>query len=240
MDNINPKLGAVNTNIEATTSLDLPPQIQAILNMSGNGQNMAMPMVPSYQEGGMVQPAGVNVQPQQSQPMSTAMLEMEVNQMAAQNPELVARVRAGIEAGLQSGELTMRDLNMAVQLAKTVIQNPSMYPQIRQFAIQKGLATAEELPVEYDEGLIIALLIVAKSLDTDVQFPGQSEQPVQQMQDGGVLKGPSHDQGGIPVKVAGVNNAEMEGGEYVIPKHIVKAKGTEFFDKMLANYEDKA
>ena len=59
------------------------------------------------------------------------------------------------------------------------------------------------------------------------------------MQDGGVLKGPSHEDGGIPVKVAGVNNAEMEGGEYVIPKHVVMAKGTEFFDKMLANYEDK-
>ena len=57
---------------------------------------------------------------------------------------------------------------------------------------------------------------------------------------GGFTKGPSHKQGGIPVKVAGVNAAEMEGGEYVIPKNVVKAKGTEFFDKMLANYEDKA
>ena len=38
------------------------------------------------------------------------------------------------------------------------------------------------------------------------------------MQDGGVLKGPSHEDGGIPVKVAGVSNAEMEGGEYIINK----------------------
>jgi len=59
------------------------------------------------------------------------------------------------------------------------------------------------------------------------------------MQDGGVLKGPAHEDGGIPVKVAGVNKAEMEGGEYVIPKKVVMAKGTEFFDKMLASYEDK-
>ena len=31
----------------------------------------------------------------------------------------------------------------------------------------------------------------------------------------------------------------MEGGEYVIPKSVVMAKGTDFFDKMLASYEDK-
>ena len=138
-----------------------------------------------------------------------------------------------------------------------------MYPQIRQFAIQKGLATEQDLPVEYDEGLVIALITAGKAMDADVQF-----QPTQQMkdggllevpqgnmglsklpesvrnkmgymQDGGVLKGPAHNDGGIPVKVAGVNNAEMEGGEYVIPKKVVMAKGTEFFDKMLANYEDK-
>ena len=55
----------------------------------------------------------------------------------------------------------------------------------------------------------------------------------------------SHSDGGIPVsvgqeeKIAGIKSAEMEGGEYVIPKKVVMAKGTEFFDKMLANYEDK-
>ena len=64
-------------------------------------------------------------------------------------------------------------------------------------------------------------------------------QPTQVMEPGGVLIGPSHKEGGIPTKIAGVNNAEMEGGEYVIPKKIVAAKGTEFFDKMLAQYEDK-
>jgi len=125
-----------------------------------------------------------------------------------------------------------------VQLARVVLENPSMYPQIRQFAIQKGLATEQELPVEYDEGLIIALITAGKAMEADVQFT-RGQQPVQDMQDGGVLKGPSHNDGGIPVKVAGVNNAEMEGGEYVIPKKVVMAKGTEFFDKMLASYEDK-
>tara|TARA_X000001382_G_scaffold105115_1_gene80295 strand:- start:13 stop:822 length:810 start_codon:yes stop_codon:yes gene_type:complete len=264
---INVKLGAVG--MASDPSLDLPPQIEALLNM-GNQQPITTP-VQSYQEGGMVQPAGVSMQPQQGQPMNPNMIDMQINQSAAQNPELIARVRAGIEAGLQSGEINMEDLNMAIELAKTVAQNPAMYPQVRQFVIQKGLATEEELPPQYDEAIVMALLIASKAMATDVEFEGQAPlqpAPIQDMkaggelkevpggsglsklpedvrnrmgymQDGGVLKGPSHDQGGIPVKVAGVNAAEMEGGEYVIPKNVVKAKGTEFFDKMLANYEDK-
>ena len=234
-DKLNPQLGAVS-NIQDTTSLDLPPQIQAILNMGGANQNTQV--IPTYQEGGVVQPVGLNVQ--QQQPMNTDMMNMEISQMAAQNPELVARIKAGIEAGLQSGELTMEELNMAIELAKTVIQNPAMYPQIRQFAIQKGLATEEEIPMEYDEGLIIALILASKALEADVQFQGaQPMQGMQELQEGGILKGPSHEKGGIPVKV-GNTLAEMEGGEYVIPTHVVRAKGTDFFNKMIESYEDKA
>ena len=268
---INVKLGAVG--MASDPSLDLPPQIQALLNMSPTEQSMNSP-VQSYQEGGMVAPAGVSMQPQQGQPMGAQMIDMQINQSAAQSPEMIARIRAGIEAGLQTGELSMEDLNMAIELAKTVAQNPAMYPQVRQFVIQKGLATESELPVQYDEAIVIALLLAAKAMATDIEFtdrpPLQSGQPapVQDMkdggllevpsdniglsklpkevrnemgylQDGGVLKGPAHSDGGIPVKVAGVDNAEMEGGEYVIPKKVVMAKGTEFFDKMLANYEDK-
>jgi hypothetical protein len=268
---INVKLGAVG--MASDPSLDLPPQIQALLDMSPTEQSMNSP-VQSYQEGGMVAPAGVSMQPQQGQPMGAQMIDMQINQSAAQSPEMIARIRAGIEAGLQTGELSMEDLNMAIELAKTVAQNPAMYPQVRQFVIQKGLATESELPVQYDEAIVIALLLAAKAMATDIEFtdrpPLQSGQPapVQDMkdggllevpsdniglsklpkevrnemgylQDGGVLKGPAHSDGGIPVKVAGVDNAEMEGGEYVIPKKVVMAKGTEFFDKMLANYEDK-
>ena len=239
---INVKLGAVG--MASDPSLDLPPQIQALLNMSPTEQPMSS-SVQSYQEGGMVAPAGVSMQPQQGQPMGSQMMEMQINQSAAQSPEMIARIRAGIEAGLKSGELNMEDLNMAIELAKTVAQNPAMYPQVRQFVIQKGLATESELPVQYDEAIVIALLLAAKAMATDIEFEGQAPiqsgqpAPVQDMQDGGVLKGPAHSDGGIPVKVAGVNNAEMEGGEYVIPKKVVMAKGTEFFDKMLANYEDK-
>ena len=249
-DKINPQLGVADNQTDmSSTSLDLPENIQALLNIPSPQATMGQPPViqpmgleqpMSYQEGGVVQPAGIQPMGMQTgQPMNPQVMDMELNKMASENPELIARIRAGIEAGLQSGELTIEELNMVIELAKTVLQDPSMYPQVRQFAIQKGLATEQEIPMEYDEGLIIALILASKSLEADVQFQGaQPMQGMQEMQDGGVLTGPSHDDGGIPVKV-GNTLAEMEGGEYVIPTHVVKAKGTEFFDKMLASYEDK-
>ena len=37
--------------------------------------------------------------------MNPAMMEGQINQTMSQNPEMVARIRAAIEAGIQSGEL---------------------------------------------------------------------------------------------------------------------------------------
>ena len=59
---------------------------------------------------------------------------------------------------------------MIIQLAKTVQQNPAMYPQIRQMAIQRGILPAEEIPEQYDEGLITAIIMAAKAMEADVQI----------------------------------------------------------------------
>ncbi len=251
----------VSPAVPDSVSMDLPQSIQTLITMpstpvvqsalgeiptgvsqQGNPSFPAMDfrMQPAtYQEGGMVQPG---LQPQMAAgPTNPAMMDGQINQTLAGNPEVVARIRAAIEAGIQSGELDANELNMIIQLAKTVQQNPAMYPQIRQMAIQRGIVPAEEIPEQYDEGLITAIIMAAKAMEADVQIEGaemMQPQPPQMMNEGGVLIGPSHAQGGIPTKVAGVNNAEMEGGEYVIPKNVVKAKGTEFFDRMLKQYEE--
>ena len=253
----------VSPAVPDSVSLDLPPAIETLITMPAPPVTQAalgeiptgvQPTNPQYpaldfrmqpmvmQEGGMVPTPPAGLQPQMPQgPMNPAMMDGQINQTMSQNPEMVARIRAAIEAGIQSGELDINELNMIIQLAKTVQQNPSMYPQIRQMAIQRGLIPAEEIPEQYDEGLITAIIMASKAMEADVQIEsadGMQPQPTQMMNDGGVLIGPSHAQGGIPVKVAGVNNAEMEGGEYVIPKNVVRAKGTEFFDKMLKQYEE--
>ena len=255
--------------VPSSTSLDLPPAIQSLIEMPAAGvasgairpiqtgtvaQDPNFPaldfrMQPTYQEGGMVGPGGMpmrpaGVQPQQGTATNPQMMEMQVNEIMSKNPEAVARIRAGIEAGIQSGELDANELNTIIQLAKTVMQNPEMYPQIRQMAIQRGIATEADLPAQFDEGLVIAIIAAGKSMEADVQLEGgQAPMPqpqVQEMEFGGMVNGPSHDQGGVRVKMKGGGEIEVEGGEYVIPKDVVKKKGTDFFDKMLQAEKDKA
>ena len=254
--------------VPSSTSLDLPPAIQSLIDMPAAGvasgairpiqtgtvaqdPNYAaldFRMQPTYQEGGMVGPGGMPMRPAGVQPQQGAtnpqMLDMQVNEIMSQNPEVVARIRAGIEAGIQSGELDANELNTIIQLAKTVMQNPDMYPQIRQMAIQQGIATEADLPAQFDEGLVMAIIAAGKSMEADVQIEGgqapMPQPPVQEMEFGGMVNGPSHDQGGVRVKMKGGGEIEVEGGEYVIPKDVVKKKGTDFFDKMLQAERDKA
>ncbi len=255
--------------VPSSTSLDLPPAIQSLIDMPAAGvasgairpiqtgtvaQDPNFPaldfrMQPTYQEGGMVGPGGMpmrpaGVQPQQGTATNPQMMEMQVNEIMSKNPEAVARIRAGIEAGIQSGELDANELNTIIQLAKTVMQNPEMYPQIRQMAIQRGIATEADLPAQFDEGLVIAIIAAGKSMEADVQIEGgqapMPQPPVQEMEFGGMVNGPSHDQGGVRVKMKSGGEIEVEGGEYVIPKDVVKKKGTDFFDKMLQAEKDKA
>lgn len=254
--------------VPSSTSLDLPPAIQSLIDMPAAGvasgairpiqtgtvaQDPNFPaldfrMQPTYQEGGMVGPGGMPMRPAGVQPQQGAtnpqMLDMQVNEIMSQNPEVVARIRAGIEAGIQSGELDTNELNTIIQLAKTVMQNPEMYPQIRQMAISRGIATEADLPAQFDQGLVMAIIAAGKSMEADVQIEGgqapMPQPPVQEMEFGGMVNGPSHDQGGVRVKMKGGGEIEVEGGEYVIPKDVVKKKGTDFFDKMLQSEKDKA
>lgn len=136
---------------------------------------------------------------------------------------------------------------MAVQLARAAAQNPQLYPRLRQLAIQRGLATEADLPPEYDQGIVFALLLAGEAVQRmmgNQQVP-QPEAQGAAMADGGVVTPGAYAAGGgvamgsptgdktgraddIPIRVSG--------GEYVIPAHVVQAKGTEFFDRMLAQY----
>lgn len=209
----------------------------------------------TYETGGMLPMAGMQAG-QAVEPINPQAADMQLNDTLAKNPEVIARVRAALEAGMQSGEISQQEINMAVQLAQVALQNPQMYPQLRQFAIDRGLATPADLPEQYDQGLVLALVTAGKALQADVQIesvqmnpevgnvapmqPTAPPAPAQppEMKLGGLLKGPSHDQGGIPISVAGGGMIEAEGGEYIIPEAVVRAKGTEFFDKLIG--KDKA
>ena len=136
---------------------------------------------------------------------------------------------------MQTGEVTPEELNMAVQLATAAAQNPALWPQLRQFAIQQGLAEEQDLPQEYDQGLVFTILMAAKV--------------VQSAQGGGQPQGMPQSQGQPPqatMRTGGVipdsNNADdtiavnAHSGEGVVHKGVMIAKGTDFLNKLNGAY----
>lgn len=137
----------------------------------------------SFAEGGIVGPGGAGLTPPSG---GTGDIQAEVARVVQQNPEKFAQVKQGVEQAMQSGELTPQELNMMVQLAKAAAQNPQVYPQIRKFAIQQGLATEQDLSPQYDQGLVFVLLAVAQAMQSGtggppmMQSEGQPAQPMPQ------------------------------------------------------------
>lgn len=263
------------TGQPSTVSLDLPPALASILSMSSqpapaapmsasaglSGSMMGMrPAIPSYQAGGMIGPggmpdmsgAGVGVSEQtvgQGGAMSPQMLEMQVNQFATQHPQQVAQIRGSIMEVMQTGELTQQELNMIVQLATVAAQNPEMYPYIRRFAIQNGIATEQDLPPQYDQGLVFVLLLAARAIQADLggqnmmqggspAMAGGPEVTTSQVASGAM---PSMAKGG-PVPQSKKSDGSVlinaHEGEFVIPANVVKMKGKEFFDSLIEKYKD--
>lgn len=215
---------------------------------SGSAPTMDFRFQPSYADGGMVGPGGVpqrptGVTPPQAQggaPIPPQQMQAEVQRIVQQHPEQIAQVKQAMMQALQSGEMTPQELNMVQQLATAAAQNPQLYPQIRQFALQQGLGTEQDIPQQYDQGLVFVLLLAAQTLQGGGAGPGAAP-------GGGVPQasmqppGPAYKEGGaLPQKARNRDGSipiSAHEGEYVIPKHVVLAKGTDFFDKMLENYE---
>ena len=244
----------------SSSASDLPPALASLLNVGSSATTMPMnggistagmapamaPMVPAFQMGGMVGPGGMPVRPGMgsapmmggapglappgaiSQSLSPEQIPMEVQRFVQQNPQQVQQMVAALQQLIQSGGVTVEELNMMVQMAQAAAQNPALYPQLRQIAIQRGLAGPEEISEQFDSGLIFTLLLMGAALQSGGMMPGQ----MPSLKKGGMLsKKESDDEAVI---------AQLHEGEYVIPAHIVRAKGTEFFDKMLSSYKQES
>lgn len=218
--------------------LGMPPALQQLLAPAQQATG-----IPSYATGGLVMPQGaplpqgapqgVGVAPQQ-QPMDPKMLEMHVNQFVSQHPEQVAQIRQAIMSELQSGNLSPAELNKVVQLATVAAQNPAMYPQIRQFAIQQGLATDADLPQQYDQGLVVILLIAARAVQQDLGgAPAGAGAPA----NGGPI--PSMEVGGkVPGKGEVIIKAHE--GEFMVPKVAMDWYGRKHFENLIQKAKEES
>jgi hypothetical protein len=249
----------------------VPPALTSLLNMStimtpapAMSATMTSDQLPSYQAGGMVGPGGQPVRPNipglpgLSAPsqggLGPQQMELEARRFVQQNPQQVAEIREAIEEALAEGDITMDQVQLLTNMAKVALQNPEMYPALKQSIVSRGILEDDELPPDFDQGVMFILLLIGQIMQAPASAPGVatgggvgaaappvsapgSAQPMMSMKKGGPLPtkeemdDESDDDGGIVIKA--------HEGEYVIPAKIVRAKGTEFFDKLLQSYAEK-
>ena len=187
-------------------SLDVPPALQNLIkggnlpmvNMAavnrpiptGTGTgNKAVPALDyrfqpyAFQEGGMVGPGGMPVQQGMPQPMNKApmtpeQMDGQMAQTVQNDPQRIQALATELQNAIASGELNADQVNMGLQLAQSAVQDPSIYPQLREFALNNGLAEQEDLPMEYDEGLAFVIILACK-LALGMPVPGMG-QPMEQ------------------------------------------------------------
>jgi len=191
------------------------------LNIGGGGLNI-------FKEGGQVGPSGKRIphtglKTGQQALQDPQIVRTQMRDALNSNPQVSQQVQAAVQQAMASGELTPAELQTAIRLAEVAANDPATWPRIRAYAIQNGIAEEGDIPLEYDAGLVYALLAVGEAMAVQPaqapagQAPQQPGQPQQQ------------DPGAVPITA--------HEGEYVIPKHVVDMKGKEFFDRMLSTYD---
>jgi hypothetical protein len=188
-----------------------------------------------YAEGGMM--GQISGQP------TPAVVNRQVDAML-RDPRARQSLLARPQQLMASGELTPDEVTTMGRVAEAALFSPELYPQLRQFVVAQGMTP---LPAAFDPSVIMRVMAISRGLQQATpagQVPGtdqaQMQRPVPGDGNGGYLQGPGtgrsdsigtvNETTGEPVKVAN--------GEYVIPAHIVRAKGREFFDNLLRRYSD--
>lgn len=185
-------------------------------------------------------PQGMNAMPPSGQPLGAAnsapidnvQIEQEAQRFVQQRPQEVQKIQEVIALAMQTGELTPEELNTAVQLAKTALARPESYPQIRAFAIQNGLATEQDIPQQMDQGLLYALIVAGKAMQSGAPtnnqgnaMQGQGPSPTQHS----VV--PEYKKGGMTGDKSHI--AKLHAREYVIPEYALIYHGKKHFDKLV-------
>jgi len=187
----------------------------------------------NYQQGGLVTPQGPMPPPAPGgmgagQAMNPQSIQAEVERMRRENPEVIQQIQAVIQSAIQQGKLTMQQLNMAVELASAALQNPQMYPQLRNMAIQQGLVDDDELPMQFDPSIPIAIIIAGEAVrGTQAGAPAAAGQPPEASMAAGGMTGKSKNTDG---SIA----ATVHEDEYVIPRSALMFHGKKTFDKLVA------
>jgi len=93
--------------------------------------------------------------------------------IAMQDPRFQETITV-IEQQLSGTNMVADDLTEAIQMLEYVLQNPEVYPEVRMAAIRDGLIDEGMFPPQFDEVLIISLLVVLYGMQDRLAQQGYS------------------------------------------------------------------
>lgn len=189
--------------------------------------------LPVFEDGGVMpeQQQAANLQPDDPR-----MMEMNIQEAARNNPQQIQQIQQAVMQAIQSGELTMEELNQMVQLAKLAMQNPEAWPQIRQYAIEQGVAEDDEIPQQYDKGLLYVILLAGKAVQDMAVAPNTNPQATSGPMRAGLI--PKFENGGVvPTQLNdGHKLAYIKPGEAVLHQGVVAAMGRKWVESQNAKW----
>lgn len=92
-------------------------------------------------------------------------------QLANSDPSFAKAVDA-MEAQLGDMPIAPEDLDEAIKILEFVIENPDKYPQVREAAIKDGYVSEDMLPPQYDQVLIVSLLVALYGIQDRLKARG--------------------------------------------------------------------
>lgn len=119
-------------------------------------------------------------------------------------------------------------------ITEPVTQTQQVHPAVAQYGQYLASAAASGVaPVPFNQYMNLLQSTRGAMQTTPSQFADGGDVSAL----GRPLEGPGTGRSdSIPATINGTQPAALSDGEFVIPAHVVKAKGTEFFEKLLAQY----
>lgn len=96
-------------------------------------------------------------------------MNQEILNLIQSNPQAMQAVGAAVQELMQDPDITPENIDEVIRMFEFVLQNPDTYAEFRQSAIESGAMDEEDLPMEFDGGLLtiglMALRVVKQQMD---------------------------------------------------------------------------
>lgn len=99
-------------------------------------------------------------------------MNQEILSLIKSNPQANQAVGQAVQQLLQDPDVTPDGVNQMVRMLDFVVQNPDSYPDFRKTAIDSGIIDDEDLPEQFDAGVLTIILIALKVVQQQMNEGG--------------------------------------------------------------------